>query len=205
VSPSDRVAQLYPPGTGFPFRRLLRLAGLLWRYSNPPPHGDLKVNSKIKWISWGCIKSSCLENSAVCLSAVVDMRAILLPLQGTVCNVLTAYCHPDSCDNGVYECNLPVNNIRPDNGRLLTATSVTPIPQAPPNPSAMEWGNITHRLFPPKFSLAQFNFLLCGSPKYWELSTTPVQCSVPLLRITGVPGSNRDLRASNLKSHNYLY
>jgi hypothetical protein len=28
-----------PPGTGFPFRRLLRLAGLGWRYSNPPPYG----------------------------------------------------------------------------------------------------------------------------------------------------------------------
>jgi hypothetical protein len=26
------------PGTGFPFHRL-RLAGLRWRYSNPPPHG----------------------------------------------------------------------------------------------------------------------------------------------------------------------
>jgi hypothetical protein len=25
-----------PPCTGFPFRRLLRLAGLRWRYSNPP-------------------------------------------------------------------------------------------------------------------------------------------------------------------------
>jgi hypothetical protein len=33
--PSDRVAQLLPPGTGFPFRRLLRLAGLRWN-SNPP-------------------------------------------------------------------------------------------------------------------------------------------------------------------------
>jgi hypothetical protein len=30
-----------PPGTGFPFRRLLRLAGLRWRYSIPPPHGKL--------------------------------------------------------------------------------------------------------------------------------------------------------------------
>jgi hypothetical protein len=28
-----------PPGTGFPFHRLLRLAGLRWRYSIPPPHG----------------------------------------------------------------------------------------------------------------------------------------------------------------------
>jgi hypothetical protein len=26
------------PGTAFPFRRLLRLAGLRWSYSNPPPH-----------------------------------------------------------------------------------------------------------------------------------------------------------------------
>jgi hypothetical protein len=26
---------------GFPFRRLLRLAGLRWRYSNPPPNGTI--------------------------------------------------------------------------------------------------------------------------------------------------------------------
>jgi hypothetical protein len=31
---------IIPPGTGFPFRRLLRLAGLQWRYSNPTPHGE---------------------------------------------------------------------------------------------------------------------------------------------------------------------
>jgi hypothetical protein len=37
ISPRNRVAH---PGTGFPFRRLLRLAGLGWRYSNPPPRGD---------------------------------------------------------------------------------------------------------------------------------------------------------------------
>jgi hypothetical protein len=34
-----------PPGTGFFFIRLLRLAGLRWRYSNPPPHG---ANSMLK-------------------------------------------------------------------------------------------------------------------------------------------------------------
>jgi hypothetical protein len=28
-----------PPGTGYSFRRLLRLACLRWRYSTPPPHG----------------------------------------------------------------------------------------------------------------------------------------------------------------------
>jgi hypothetical protein len=31
------------PGAGFPFRRLLRLAGLRWRYSNPPPRGFAPV------------------------------------------------------------------------------------------------------------------------------------------------------------------
>jgi hypothetical protein len=30
---------LLPQIRDFPFRRLLRLAGLRWRYSNPPPHG----------------------------------------------------------------------------------------------------------------------------------------------------------------------
>jgi hypothetical protein len=30
------------PGTRFPFRRLLRLAGLHWRYSNLPPHEPFK-------------------------------------------------------------------------------------------------------------------------------------------------------------------
>jgi hypothetical protein len=43
-----QVPYLHPPGTGWPsytprhwvlFRRLLRLAGLWWRYSTPPPHG----------------------------------------------------------------------------------------------------------------------------------------------------------------------
>jgi hypothetical protein len=28
----------------FPFRRLLRLAGLRWRYSTPPPHGSRRVS-----------------------------------------------------------------------------------------------------------------------------------------------------------------
>jgi hypothetical protein len=31
----------------FPFRRLLRLAGLRWRYSNPPPHGKTS-----RWLFW---------------------------------------------------------------------------------------------------------------------------------------------------------
>jgi hypothetical protein len=45
ISPRNSVALLYPPGSGFPFRRLLRLAGLRWRYSKPPPHGYLGLYS----------------------------------------------------------------------------------------------------------------------------------------------------------------
>jgi hypothetical protein len=38
VSPRNRLAQLYPQALGFPFCRLVRFTGLLWRYSTPPPH-----------------------------------------------------------------------------------------------------------------------------------------------------------------------
>jgi hypothetical protein len=37
--PQDQGDRVIPPGTGFAFRRLLRLAGLLWRCSNPPLPG----------------------------------------------------------------------------------------------------------------------------------------------------------------------
>jgi hypothetical protein len=40
--PQEQGGPDIPPGTGFPFRRLLRLEGLRWRYSNPPPHGTFK-------------------------------------------------------------------------------------------------------------------------------------------------------------------
>jgi hypothetical protein len=37
--PQEQGSPVIPPGTGFPFRRLLRLAGLRCMYSTPPPHG----------------------------------------------------------------------------------------------------------------------------------------------------------------------
>jgi hypothetical protein len=40
--PQEQGDPVIPPGTGFPFRRLLRLTGLRWRCSNPPPHGDCR-------------------------------------------------------------------------------------------------------------------------------------------------------------------
>jgi hypothetical protein len=40
----------YTLGTGFPFRRLSQLAGLWWRCSNPPPHGEEWDLSTISYI-----------------------------------------------------------------------------------------------------------------------------------------------------------
>jgi hypothetical protein len=37
--PQEQGGPVTPPRTGFPFHRLLRHAGLRWRYSNPHPHG----------------------------------------------------------------------------------------------------------------------------------------------------------------------
>jgi hypothetical protein len=38
--PQEQGDPVIPPGTGFPVFRLLRLAGLRWRYLTPPPHGS---------------------------------------------------------------------------------------------------------------------------------------------------------------------
>jgi hypothetical protein len=40
---SNRVVQLYPKGTGFPFNRLLKLARTRWRYYNLPQQKDLML------------------------------------------------------------------------------------------------------------------------------------------------------------------
>jgi hypothetical protein len=37
--PQEQGGPVIPPGTEFPLRRLLLLAGLQWIYSTPPPHG----------------------------------------------------------------------------------------------------------------------------------------------------------------------
>jgi hypothetical protein len=42
--PQEQSGPDKTPGIGFPFRRLLRLAGLRWRYSNPPPNGILTLH-----------------------------------------------------------------------------------------------------------------------------------------------------------------
>jgi hypothetical protein len=53
----------YTPGSGFPFRHLLRLAGLWWKYSNPPPHGRVSAVFRFsRYISWADLT----ENTSTC-------------------------------------------------------------------------------------------------------------------------------------------
>jgi hypothetical protein len=59
IFPKNRVAQLYHQSLGFPFHCLLRLTGLRWRYSNPPPHGYNPY--KVKVTLWPMAsQSACL-------------------------------------------------------------------------------------------------------------------------------------------------
>jgi hypothetical protein len=51
ISPPNHIGPVKPPGTGFPFRHLLWLSGIRWRYLNPPKCGELpifKVKVKVK-------------------------------------------------------------------------------------------------------------------------------------------------------------
>jgi hypothetical protein len=43
--PQEQGGQVITPGTGSPFRHLLQLAGLRWRYSVLPPHGQYSLNT----------------------------------------------------------------------------------------------------------------------------------------------------------------
>jgi hypothetical protein len=42
--PQEEGDPVIPPSTGFPFRRLLLLAGLRWMYSNQPPPGSSRLS-----------------------------------------------------------------------------------------------------------------------------------------------------------------
>jgi hypothetical protein len=86
-----------PPGTGFPFRRLLRLEGLRWRYSTPPPHGRLTHSSSspaynisartAQKISFLC-RFQLLQRKYACLRNRYSVMAVvyLLILLSLLCN-----------------------------------------------------------------------------------------------------------------------
>jgi hypothetical protein len=88
--PQEQGGPVIPPDTGFPFRRLLRLAGLRWRYSNPPPHRILiELPKELPFISW-------------------RGRETEHPLERFVCCILPTRCHGNACSpkplpsNGIF-------------------------------------------------------------------------------------------------------
>jgi hypothetical protein len=72
IFPRNRVAQL-PPGTVFPFRRLLRLVGLRRRYFNPPPH---RADS---WLSFRLFCDRRSVGQSVIVSVLSGIRGFLVP------------------------------------------------------------------------------------------------------------------------------
>jgi hypothetical protein len=73
----EHVAQLNPRALGSLVYRLLRLAGLRWWYSNPPPHG----------VTWHSFAGSCVSNEC-CGSAqnIVLLTAAIITVSVTVQN-----------------------------------------------------------------------------------------------------------------------
>jgi hypothetical protein len=62
-----------PPDTGFPFRRLLRLAGLRWRYLTPPLLSRYGSWSALYNLRTDCNKNTASQNSSF---ACVSVEAI---------------------------------------------------------------------------------------------------------------------------------
>jgi hypothetical protein len=73
--PHEQGGLVMPPGTGFPFRCLLWLAGLWWRFSTLPPHGlpDLSW-----WALLYSLGTDCIENTASHGSSIVVCISVYL-------------------------------------------------------------------------------------------------------------------------------
>jgi hypothetical protein len=76
--PQEQGGQVIPPGTGFPFHCLLRLAWQRGRYSNPPPHGDLSLLSCTALSS----NNGSLYTWTVVWLTVGKFRLLIIPVSG---------------------------------------------------------------------------------------------------------------------------
>jgi hypothetical protein len=64
----EQGCPLITPGTGFPFRPLLGLSGIWWKYSNPPPHGvsnSSYLRSSLYSLGVDTQKTPYLNNSSI--------------------------------------------------------------------------------------------------------------------------------------------
>jgi hypothetical protein len=66
--PQEQDGPVIAPGTGFPFHRLLRLAGVRWKYLTPPPHGICKcVLYSLAFIFYSLTADRCILTKVIAL------------------------------------------------------------------------------------------------------------------------------------------
>jgi hypothetical protein len=83
--PQEQGGPVIPPGTGCPLRRLLRLAGLRWRYSNPPPHGMLSLIWLPQFSSLQLLDTDLVDNTVhSCMLTVSAGMCSRYPARGYV-------------------------------------------------------------------------------------------------------------------------
>jgi hypothetical protein len=83
--PQEQGGPIIPPSTGLPFRRLLRLAGLWWRHSIPPAHGQsLELAWVPPYIAPGRTQrnTTSLNNTSIVLRCCGSVFAEPLPSSG---------------------------------------------------------------------------------------------------------------------------
>jgi hypothetical protein len=77
--PQKQGIPVIPPGTGFPFRSLLRLAGLRWRYSNPACTRMVSCCSSVRNIYGDAQWPSAAGNTQI-RQSFMSLPTILVPL-----------------------------------------------------------------------------------------------------------------------------
>jgi hypothetical protein len=86
--PQEQGGPVIPPGTGFPFRRLVQLAGLWWRYSTPPPHGFHLVWRIYLWLKE--VMMHFYKRPDVTLKLIVDALIIMVTTRSRCFRVKTS-------------------------------------------------------------------------------------------------------------------
>jgi hypothetical protein len=76
--PQEQGGLVIPSGNGFLLRRLLRLAGLRWRYSNPPPH--LFLSDKIATASCYVGSARTAQNTPLLIVPPLSRSYVSLPI-----------------------------------------------------------------------------------------------------------------------------
>jgi hypothetical protein len=73
----EQGGPVIPPGTGFPFCRLLRLAGLRWSYCNPPPYGCIYPRKRVAQLDprkLGFLFVACYDSQGCGWSIITHLR-----------------------------------------------------------------------------------------------------------------------------------